>query len=148
MKNTYTFLATVMAAATLTLAACEEEIESAKPAALPDSTVAIVETQPPVMSRVESQIPTTLKFGFEVAPDQVQDTIHYLVLRDTAEAPTQERLLAHPEDVALPMDGNRFRTGVRSNLKEQTKYVVYAVLKRDKHRSKVASMEIATGKAE
>ena len=148
MKNTYTFLATVMAAATLTLAACEEEIESAKPTALPDSTVAIIEIQPPVVSEIESPIPTIIKVGFEVASDQVQDTVHYLVLRDTAEAPTQERLLAHPDDVALPMDGNRFRTGVRSNLKEQTEYVVYAVLKRDKHRSKVASMAIATGKAE
>ena len=146
MKGISIVLSTIIVAAALM--ACEEEIESSKAIIPQDSAATIVELPPPTVSAIESQIPTTLKFGFEVAPDHVQDTVHYLILRDTAEVPTGERLLAHQNSKLLPMDGNYFRAGAQPDLPEQTQFVVYALLKRNEHFSGVTSVAIATGTEE
>ena len=145
----HTFYAVVIAVAALTLSACEEEREATGPSMMPvDSAAVAVETPSPTVSALASSVPTIVKFGVEVAADQAQDTVHYLVLRDTTEAPTPMSLLEHAENVALPMDGNRFRTGVWSELQEQTQYVVYALLKNDERISEIASVSTTTGKAE
>ena len=145
----YTFYALATVVAALALGGCEEEQEGMIPAKMPtDSTVVVVETPPPAISALASTVSTIVKFGIEVSADQAQDTVHYLVLRDTTEAPTPADLLRHVDATVLSMNGNLFRTGVWFNLQERTEYVVYAMLKNDQRISEVASLGVTTGKAE
>ena len=146
MKSIPRLLSLAAMASVLAFTACEEDIEVTKAVEQNDSTVTVVDDsiQPPALKAVNSEIATVIKFEVKVSASQVQDTVQYLVLEADAEAPTSEVLLSHKDKSTMPMVGNYSRVTFASNLKEQTDYMVYAVIGKEQHVSEVASLAITT----
>lgn len=145
MKSIPKLLSFAAMASVLAFAACEEDTEIAKVAENKDGTVTVVDSiLPPTLEAVNSEIATVIKFEVKVSSSQVQDTVQYLVLEADAEAPTSEVLLSHKDKSTMPMVGNYSRVTFASNLKEQTDYMVYAVIGKEQHVSEVASLAITT----
>ena len=145
MKNIRQFLSLAAIALVLTFAACEEDVEGVKVVEQEDSTVTVGSIQPPTLKVIDSELLTVIKFELRVTASQVQDTVQYLVLEADTEAPTSEMLLDHTDKTELPMAGNYSRVTFEDNLKEQTQYIVYAVVVKEQHASKVVSLTITTG---
>ena len=139
IRNVFSLTVTLTSIGLLMLTACEEDLETPTDSS-EDSTTAAVVIAPPTLTAQSTSIATLIKFGVEVEINQVQDTAYYVVLTADADALSAEALMNRADTTALPMKGNRMRTGFQSDLSEDTDYVVYAVLKQGKHLSEVASL--------
>ncbi len=139
------FLLTAVAA--LALTACEEDLSEAIRDEKDDTLRIAADIPAPIVRLVDSKVPTTLKFGFSVTAEQAQDTVYYLLLPDSVTAPLATELMNHSATTELPMEGSFFRSTFRSGLSAQTKYVVYATIKKEKQLSEVASLILTTGQA-
>lgn len=128
----------------ISLIGCQEDTVEAD-LSESDTLRMIVDIPAPIMRLVESKVHTTLKFGFSVTAEQVQDTVYYLVLPDSVAAPSANDLLNHSGITELPMQGSYFRSTFQADLSPQTKYVVYAVIRKGKHRSELSNLALTTG---
>ena len=133
--------------AALALTGCEEDLSEAIGDEKGDPLNITADITAPIVRLVESKVPTTLKFGFSVTADQTQDTVYYLMLPDSVAAPLATDLLNHSGVTEFPMEGSHFRSTFRSGLSTQTKYVVYAMIKKEKHSSEMSSLTLTTGQA-
>ena len=131
----------------LALAACEEDLE-ALAVQDEDSTVVAVVVPPPTLTLQNTNIATLIKFDVAVEANQVQDTAYYLVLAADADTLSAAALMSRTDTTALPMKGNRTRTGFQTNLEEGRDYVVYAVMKQGEYLSEVASLAVTAGATE
>ena len=148
MKYTSKLLAITAIGSGLIFAACEESPEISETVKQEDSIAIVATIPPPTLRAIETNIPTIVKFELRVAASQVQDTAHYLVLEADSDIPTREALLTHEGKTELPMAGNYSRTLFEPNLKEETEYSVYAVIKKNRDISEIASVDITTGTSE
>ena len=147
IRNTSFLLIVLSGIVLLVLAACEEDLE-APTRSNEDSTATAVIVAPPTLTPQGTAIATLIKFDVKVEANQVQDTAYYVVLTADAEALSASALMGRADTTALPMQGNRTRTGFQSELSEDTDYVVYAVLKQGEYFSEVTSLEMTTGASE
>jgi hypothetical protein len=137
-------LSVALLSSTLYFAACQEDIIEDNSDKKGDTLSISTDIPAPIVQPVDSKVPTTLKFGFSVTAEQAQDTVYYLLLPDSVGAPLATDLLKHPGITEFPMEGNLFRSTFRSDLSAQTKYVVYASIKKEKQQSEVASLTLTT----
>ncbi len=145
MQNHIKSYCSILATCFVALTACDEDTIEADLGEKGDTLSTTITIPAPIVRLVESKVPTTLKFGFSVTAEQAQDTVYYLVLPDSATVPSANNLLNHADITELPMQGSHFRSTFRSDLSAQTKYVVYAVIKKGKALSEVSSLTLATG---
>ena len=138
------FLYLLPLAGVLLLSACEEDLGEAVRDEKGDTLTITADVTAPIVRLVDSKVPTTLKFGFSVTAEQIQDTVYYLMLPDSLAAPPAGDLLKHPGVTEFPMEGSHFRSTFRSGLPTQTKYVVYATIKKEKHYSEMSSLALTT----
>ncbi len=139
------FLYLLPLAGVLLLSACEEDLGEAVRDEKSDTLNITADITAPIVRLVDSKVPTTLKFGFSVTADQTQDTVYYLMLPDSVAAPLAADLLNHSGVTEFPMEGSHFRSTFRSGLPTQTKYAVYASIKKGKQQSEIASLTLITG---
>lgn len=71
--------------------------------------------------------------------------MHYLLLPDSATAPSAVGILTHTSVAVLPMEGNSFRSAFRANLPAPANYVVYATIRKGRLLSEVSSQTLTTG---
>ena len=139
------FLYLLPLAGMLLLSACEEDLGEAVRDEKGDTLNVTADIPAPTVRSVDSKVPTTLKFGFSVTAEQVQDTVYFVLLPDSVAAPLAIDLMKHADVTEFPMEGNHFRSTFRSDLSAQTKYVVYASIKKGKQQSKMSSLALTTG---
>lgn len=135
----------LVAVAALALTACEEDVHEAALGEQEDTLKILADVPAPAVRAVDSAVPTTLKFGFSVTAEQAQDTVCYLLLLDSEAAPSAKGLLSHTAVSKLPMGGSYFRSTFQSGLSAQTTYVVYAIIKKGRYFSEMASLSLTTG---
>lgn len=145
MQNHFKSYCTILVTCFIALTACDEDVIEADSGEKGDTLSILVTMPPPIVRLVESKVPTTLKFGFSVTAEQAQDTIYYLILPDSGAAPSANDLLKHANVTEFPMEGSFFRSTFRSDLSAQTKYVVYATIRKENHLSEVSSLTLTTG---
>ena len=146
MKTADRCFSVLAMAVVLTFAACEEDTEQANVAEQEEGIEVETSIAPPTLSAIDSEVATLLKFGVEVSPAQVNDTVYYLILPANVEGPSDGEELANHEAVTiLPMAGRYFRSTYEAGLQEETSYVVYAVVMREKNSSEITSLAIITG---
>ena len=138
----------IVSVSVLALAACEEDINETIPGEQGDTLKVSSDIPAPIVREVASTVPTTLKFGFSVKSEQAKDTVYYLLLPDSVASPSVTELRSHTGVTELPMEGNSFRSAFRTNLSAETKYVIYAVLRKGQYSSEVASLSLTTGKSD
>ncbi len=138
-------LSLALLSSTLLFSACQEDIIEADSVEKGDTLSITADIPAPIVRLVDSKVPTTLKFGFSVMADQIQDTVYYLLLPDSVAAPLATELMNYSGITEFPMEGSYFRSTFRSGLSAQTKYVVYASIKKGKQQSEVASLALTTG---
>ena len=141
------FLYLLPLAGVLLLSACEEDLSEADSSEKSDTLTITADVAAPIVRLVDSKVPTTLKFGFSVTAEQVQDTVYFVLLPDSVPAPLATDLLKHSDVTEFPMEGSHFRSTFRSDLSAQTKYVVYASLKKGDQQSEMASLALSTGQS-
>ena len=139
------FLYLLPLAGMLLLSACEEDLGEAVRDEKGDTLNVTADIPAPIVRSVDSKVPTTLKFGFSVTAEQAQDTVYFVLLPDSVAAPLATELMKHADVTEFPMKGSHFRSTFRSDLSAQTKYVVYASIKKGKQQSEVASLTLTTG---
>lgn len=147
-QNTVRRFSLPVAVAALTLVACEEDAEVSKMTQPKDTTVVVPAViAPPTLSLQPSSIASVIKFDVNVTANQVQDTVYYLVLEDTVTAPTRQEFTDYPSVTEFPMTGNYSRTAFRSDLRVDTPYVVYALIRHETQLSEIAILTVTTGAA-
>ena len=139
------FLYLLPLAGMLLLSACEEDLGEAVRDEKGDTLNVTADIPAPTVRLVDSKVPTTLKFGFSVTAEQAHDTVYFVLLPDSVAAPLATDLMKHADVTEFPMEGNHFRSTFRSDLSAQTKYVVYASIKKGKQQSEAASLMLTTG---
>jgi hypothetical protein len=139
------FLHFALLGSVVLFSACQEDVIEANSDSS-DSLRVVDSVSAPIIRLVDSKVPTTLKFGFSVAAHQINDTLYYLVLPDSLAAPSADELFDHAEVTELPMEGSYFRSTFLSDLSAESKYVVYATIKRQRTLSEVVNLTLATGK--